>query len=45
MGPSDGCDSSRNYDNLGDIIKEADAQLYDEMNTYWPSYKGDSPVF
>ncbi|KAI8055509.1 ribonuclease T2-like protein [Syncephalis plumigaleata] len=45
MGPSDGCDSSRNYDNLGDIIQRADAQLYNDMNTYWPSYKGDAPEF
>ncbi|KAI9591817.1 ribonuclease T2-like protein [Syncephalis fuscata] len=44
-GPSDGCDSERNYDNLGQIIEEGDAELFKNMNTYWPSYKGDAPAF
>ncbi|RKP27044.1 ribonuclease T2-like protein [Syncephalis pseudoplumigaleata] len=45
MGPKDGCDPARHYDDLGSILQQADAKLYDEMNTYWPSYKGDNPAF
>ena len=35
-----GCDASRNFDNVGEIIKELDSELYDQLDTYWPSYKG-----
>ncbi|KAI7850050.1 RNase Sy [Circinella umbellata] len=40
-----GCDASRNFDNVGEIIKELDSELYDQLDTYWPSYKGDNPAF
>ncbi|CDH53821.1 ribonuclease t2 [Lichtheimia corymbifera JMRC:FSU:9682] len=40
-----GCDSSRNYDDVGSIIKEKDSSLYNSMNTYWPSNKGDNSEF
>ena len=36
-----GCDESRNYDDVGSIVKEKDSALYDSMNTYWPSNKGN----
>ncbi|KAJ1960949.1 hypothetical protein GGI12_003524 [Dipsacomyces acuminosporus] len=40
-----GCDSARSYDNVGSIIQGADSKLYDQLNTYWPSYKGDNNAF
>src|SRR3954469_10720703 len=44
QGPSSGCDASRSYDGLGSILQNANPQLYDEANTYWPSYKGNECV-
>ncbi|KAK9764585.1 hypothetical protein K7432_007786 [Basidiobolus ranarum] len=43
-GPENGCDSSRLYDDIGTIVK-ADYELYNDMNAYWPSYKGNNPSF
>ncbi|KAI9317117.1 RNase Sy [Dichotomocladium elegans] len=40
-----GCDSSRNYDDVGAIVQDGNSTLYDSMNTYWPSYKGDNGAF
>lgn len=42
---SHGCDSSRSYDNVGDIIQGFNGTLYSQMNTYWPSYNGDNGAF
>ncbi|KAI9306503.1 RNase Sy [Cunninghamella echinulata] len=39
-----GCDASRLYSNLGSIIQK-NGTLYNNMNTYWPSYKNDNPSF
>ncbi|KAI9591815.1 ribonuclease T2-like protein [Syncephalis fuscata] len=44
-GPWNGCDTKRNYPNLGQIIQSADPALYGNMTTYWPSYKGNAPSF
>ncbi|CEI90297.1 Putative Ribonuclease T2 family protein [Rhizopus microsporus] len=43
--PSNGCDSSRNLSNIASVIKSANGTLYNRMNTFWPSYKGDNNVF
>ncbi|KAI9493057.1 RNase Sy [Zychaea mexicana] len=40
-----GCDASRNFDDVGEIIQGLDSSLYNQMNTYWPSYTGDNPSF
>ncbi|ORX81000.1 RNase Sy [Basidiobolus meristosporus CBS 931.73] len=45
QGPSDGCDPSRAYTNVGQIVQGANSSLYDLMNVYWPSYNGDNGVF
>jgi ribonuclease T2 len=45
QGPSNGCDTTRNYDGLGSILQQGDAELYADMNTYWPSYKGNAAAF
>ncbi|KAI9297310.1 base non specific RNase Rh [Neoconidiobolus thromboides FSU 785] len=43
-GSAEGCDTSRNYNDL-DAIVGADSSLESDMNTYWASYKGDNPAF
>ncbi|RKP09066.1 RNase Sy, partial [Thamnocephalis sphaerospora] len=45
QGPRNGCDSRRNYPNLGRIIKNADPDLYTSMTTFWPSYKKNVELF
>ncbi|KAI8145066.1 RNase Sy [Fennellomyces sp. T-0311] len=40
-----GCDASRNYDDVGEIIQSADSSLYSQLNIYWPSYTGDNGAF
>ncbi|KAG0189415.1 ribonuclease T2-like [Apophysomyces sp. BC1034] len=40
-----GCDSSRAYSDVGSIIQSGNPSLYNQMNTYWPSYKGDNSEF
>ncbi|ORX88734.1 RNase Sy [Basidiobolus meristosporus CBS 931.73] len=45
QGPSNGCDPSRAYSDIGEIIQNANSSLYDQMDTYWPSYKGNNPEF
>ncbi|KAI9276972.1 RNase Sy [Phascolomyces articulosus] len=40
-----GCDASRNHDDVGKIISDLDEALYKQLDTYWPSYKGDNPSF
>ncbi|KAJ1960946.1 hypothetical protein GGI12_003521 [Dipsacomyces acuminosporus] len=42
---SSGCDSSRSYSDVGSIIQSVNPSLYDQLNTYWPSYKGDNSAF
>ncbi|ORX69378.1 RNase Sy [Linderina pennispora] len=42
---NNGCDDSRLYPDLGTIIQGFNSTLYDQLNTYWPSYKGDNPAF
>ncbi|KXN71529.1 ribonuclease T2 [Conidiobolus coronatus NRRL 28638] len=43
-GPADGCDSSRNYNNMTQILAQ-DKALQGEMNEYWGSCKGDNLAF
>ncbi|KAI8055323.1 ribonuclease T2-like protein [Syncephalis plumigaleata] len=43
--PSDGCDSSRKYKDVGDLIKSKDSSLYEDMNKYWPSDNGNNNRF
>ncbi|KAI8093097.1 RNase Sy [Halteromyces radiatus] len=38
---NNGCDPSRQYTNL-DSILQGNSSLYNDMETYWPSYKGAS---
>ncbi|ORZ09195.1 RNase Sy [Absidia repens] len=38
---NNGCDSSRQYDDLESIL-QSNQTLYKDMTTYWPSYKGAS---
>ncbi|ORX88982.1 RNase Sy [Basidiobolus meristosporus CBS 931.73] len=45
QGPSDGCDTSRAYTGVGQIVQNANSSLFSQMNTYWPSYNGDNGVF
>ncbi|KAJ9086291.1 hypothetical protein DSO57_1005568 [Entomophthora muscae] len=42
--PSNGCDSRRLYKNVSQIVK-GDDDLYEDMQTYWPSYKGNAGEF
>ncbi|ORZ07433.1 RNase Sy, partial [Absidia repens] len=37
--PEEGCDPSRNYGDLDPILRR-NQSLYNEMSTYWPSFKG-----
>ncbi|ORX85443.1 ribonuclease T2 [Basidiobolus meristosporus CBS 931.73] len=43
--PSNGCDPSRNYSNVGKLVQQQNATLYQQMNTYWVSYNGDNGAF
>ncbi|RUS13287.1 ribonuclease T2-like protein, partial [Jimgerdemannia flammicorona] len=44
--PSSGCDSSRTYSGLDNILSNyGDKQLYNDMNTYWPSDAGPNDKF
>ncbi|KAJ2804560.1 hypothetical protein H4R20_002456 [Coemansia guatemalensis] len=44
--PGGGCDRHRAYTNVSHIIEEStDTALYDDMNKYWPSNKGDNNWF
>ncbi|KAJ1838314.1 hypothetical protein LPJ57_011169, partial [Coemansia sp. RSA 486] len=47
-----GCDNSRVYSNVSDIIQtttkettDKSTSLFDNLNTFWPSYTGDNNVF
>ncbi|KAI7872429.1 RNase Sy [Spinellus fusiger] len=42
---NNGCDSSRIYNTVGSIVQNGNPSLYNDMNTYWPSYNGDNNVF
>ncbi|RUS20551.1 base non specific RNase Rh [Endogone sp. FLAS-F59071] len=45
-GPSNGCDSKRQYSSIQSILKNyGDKQLYSEMQTYWPSDAGPDDTF
>ncbi|KAI9318258.1 ribonuclease T2-like protein [Dichotomocladium elegans] len=43
--PSRGCDRTRSSNNVGNIIKNANANLYRRLRELWPSYKGDNNWF
>ncbi|RKP27695.1 ribonuclease T2-like protein, partial [Syncephalis pseudoplumigaleata] len=43
--PSGGCDSGRQYKNVGNIIKSRNGTLYEELNKYWPSDASPNNVF
>ncbi|KAJ1956597.1 hypothetical protein EC988_001265, partial [Linderina pennispora] len=45
MLPSNGCDPQRAYTNISSIIRADSMELHDNMNTYWPSNKGDNNWF
>ncbi|KAJ2059518.1 hypothetical protein GGI17_004339 [Coemansia sp. S146] len=45
MLPGAGCDSTRAYTNISSIIEATDPALLGELNTYWPSNKGDNNWF
>jgi ribonuclease T2 len=42
MAPVRGCDSSRNSNQIASVIRDKDSVLYNRMNTFWPSNKGDN---
>ncbi|KXN71527.1 ribonuclease T2 [Conidiobolus coronatus NRRL 28638] len=44
QGPRNGCDRTRNYNDMREIISK-DPKLWDQMNTYFSSFKGDNPSF
>ncbi|GJJ76111.1 ribonuclease T2 [Entomortierella parvispora] len=47
-GPSDGCDSSRDYTDIQTRLENYSgpgASIMDDMNTYWGSYTGDNNSF
>ncbi|OLY80780.1 Ribonuclease Rh [Smittium mucronatum] len=39
---TDTCDSTRNYQNVGDIVLQKDPALYKQMLRYWPSTSANS---
>jgi len=43
QGPSNGCDADRQYTDIAGTL--TDAGMIDEMNSLWPSYKGDNNAF
>ncbi|KAJ2783872.1 hypothetical protein GGI15_002434 [Coemansia interrupta] len=43
--PANGCDPARAYTNITSIIRSSDVSLLADMNTYWPSNKGDNNWF
>lgn len=43
--PDSGCDPSRAYTNISGILQSSDPTLFKQMNTYWPSNKGDNNWF
>ncbi|KAI9308900.1 ribonuclease T2-like protein [Cunninghamella echinulata] len=43
--PRRGCDRTRISNNIGNIIKSKNSTLYQQMQTFWPSYKGDNNWF
>ncbi|KAJ2041718.1 hypothetical protein GGI03_000196 [Coemansia sp. RSA 2337] len=45
MLPGDGCDSTRSYTNISSIVEATDPALLKELNTFWPSNKGDNNWF
>lgn len=42
MAPVRGCDSSRNSNQIATIIRNLNSTIYNRMNTFWPSNKGDN---
>lgn len=40
--PGNGCDSSRRSNQISTIIKSMNETLYNRMNVFWPSNKGDN---
>ncbi|KAI9296296.1 ribonuclease T2 [Neoconidiobolus thromboides FSU 785] len=44
-GPNNGCDRQRNYPHLGSELKTYNQTLYNNLNLYWPSFKGDNEAF
>ncbi|KAJ2258722.1 hypothetical protein GGI13_000487 [Coemansia sp. RSA 455] len=45
MLPGAGCDSTRSYTNISSIVEATDPALLKELNTFWPSNKGDNNWF
>ncbi|KAI8075214.1 ribonuclease T2-like protein [Gongronella butleri] len=43
--PSRGCDPRRVSNQIGPIIRSKNPALYQELNSIWPSYKGDNNWF
>ncbi|KAK9762596.1 hypothetical protein K7432_011521 [Basidiobolus ranarum] len=42
---SNGCDPSRQYQDVGAIVEKQNSTLFQLMNTYWVSYTGDNSEF
>lgn len=42
MAPARGCDTSRNSNQIASIVREMNSTVYDRMNIFWPSNKGDN---
>ncbi|KAK4518268.1 iqgap- protein [Mucor velutinosus] len=45
MAPVDGCDSSRNSNQIATIVRDMNETVYNRMSTFWPSNKGDNNWF
>ena len=42
MAPTRGCDPSRNSQQIASVVRDLNSTLYNRMNTFWPSNKGDN---
>ncbi|CAO3679232.1 unnamed protein product [Rhizopus stolonifer] len=43
--PRNGCDRSRITNSIGSILRSSNGTLYNRMNTFWPSNKGNNNIF
>ncbi|KAK4518250.1 uncharacterized protein ATC70_001602 [Mucor velutinosus] len=43
--PVDGCDSSRNSNQIATIVRDMNETVYNRMSTFWPSNQGDNNKF
>ncbi|KAG2230830.1 hypothetical protein INT48_003983 [Thamnidium elegans] len=45
MAPIRGCDNSRRSNRVASIVRDMNSTIYNRMNTFWPSNKGDNNWF